>query len=746
MSLSRTSGQLPPRSQSGKTEHLPSLDGLRAISISLVLLGHLNGTRGFATFDLGIGNYAQLGVFVFFVISGFLITRLMLLEHIKNGRVSLKLFYERRALRLFPASYAFIGIVSLLTLAGIFHLRPTDLWHAATYTVNFLPNRGKQIGHLWSLSVEEQFYMIWPLTFVLLGPKRARWAILGVILLGPVARSCDWLFLRGTPYHDLEMFPMVADSLAMGCLLAKVSGWLETKNWYLQLFRPVYSIGLVAVVLILHLLFARCGWTGAQLEADCIRGRAQLFALSVAAAVSQPRIVFLDCGVSAKPHFFSFGGSGVLFPVGEALAQVAPPLACSWNFRSNPNRPLCLSWSWKRGQMIEIVASMREEPSAPHAARGDLRRVLLVVDQLAKTLGGGERIVLKLAALLPEYGYRASILTFFADPESPALQSPPCDVYLLPLNSTFNLSALRGAFELRRFLRREHIEIVQTFFESSDIWAGFVTKALSNAKLIWARRDMGILRTGKHRAAYRLLAWAPDAVFAVSEQVRRHAIEVDRIAPGRVLTIYNGLNLSEWNAAEGRDSAREPAKILGGCLVATVGNIRRVKGHDVFIRAAAEVVRQFPTTRFSIAGEVLEPGYYAELQSLVQDLSLGEHVRFEGSITNLREHLGTAGIFVLPSRSEGFSNAIVEAMAASLPVVATDVGGNAEAVEDGVSGFIVPSDDPGALAGAILRLLSDPSLAKTMGAAGKGLVAEKFTTEAMLDRVTAVYAKLLSGG
>jgi glycosyltransferase involved in cell wall biosynthesis len=390
--------------------------------------------------------------------------------------------------------------------------------------------------------------------------------------------------------------------------------------------------------------------------------------------------------------------------------------------------------------MVELVASPPNPPKIADKEQVDQPHVLLVVDQLAKTLGGGERIVLKLAALLPRYGYRASILTFFADPESPALQSPPCPIYLLPLTSTFNLSALRGAFELRRFLRREHIKIVQTFFESSDIWAGFVTKAFSNAKLIWARRDMGILRTRKHGMAYRLLAWAPDAVFAVSEQVRRHVIEVDRIGPARVQTIYNGLNLDEW------DSTPNPAKISGGCLVTTVGNIRRVKGHDVFIRAAAEVVKQFPRTSFSIAGEVLEPAYYAELQSLVQNLRLGEHVRFEGSITNLRQHLGAAGIFVLPSRSEGFSNAIVEAMAASLPVVATDVGGNAEAVQDGVSGFLVPSDDPTAMAAAILRLLSDPSQARAMGIAGRNLVAEKFTTEAMLNRITAVYMKLLAAG
>jgi len=191
-------------------------------------------------------------VVVFFVISGFLITRLMVSEHAKRGRVSLKLFYARRALRLFPAAYAFIACVCLLWWAGVVHLQARDIWHAVTYTVNYLPGRSWQIGHLWSLSVEEQFYLIWPCTFVLLGSRRAGWVAAGVILFGPVARSCSWLFLRGTPYYDLEMFPMVADSLAMGCLLAKIGGWLEGKTWYLQLFRPAYSAGLVVLILALN--------------------------------------------------------------------------------------------------------------------------------------------------------------------------------------------------------------------------------------------------------------------------------------------------------------------------------------------------------------------------------------------------------------------------------------------------------------------------------------------------------------
>jgi glycosyltransferase involved in cell wall biosynthesis len=389
--------------------------------------------------------------------------------------------------------------------------------------------------------------------------------------------------------------------------------------------------------------------------------------------------------------------------------------------------------------MIKIVAFPSEPPDLTNAAESDLPHILFVVDQFGKTLGGGERIVLKIAALLPNYGYRASILTFSAHPESAALKSPPCPIYLLPLQRTYDLTALRAALEFRAFLKEHRIQIVHTFFESSDLWAGLVTKTMSKAKLVWARRDMGILRTRKHQVAYRLMAGMPDAVFAVSEQVRQHSIEVDRVDPAHVQTIYNGLNLEDWNTAP------RPAKAQGEFLVTTVGNIRRVKGHDVFIKAAAAIVPHFPKVSFSIAGDVLEPGYFTELQDLVQDLNLANHVRFEGGVTNLRQYLAAADVFVLPSRSEGFSNAIVEAMAASLPVVATNVGGNAEAVNDGISGFLVPADDPDALSAAILRLLSDPSQARAMGAAGRSLVAERFTVEAMMNRTASAYSNLLSG-
>ena len=379
-----------------------------------------------------------------------------------------------------------------------------------------------------------------------------------------------------------------------------------------------------------------------------------------------------------------------------------------------------------------VAPSGADDPSLPH--------VLLVLDQIPKSLGGGERIVLRLAALLPQHGYRVSILSFSAHPESSALQSPPCPIYLLPLKRTYDLTAFRAALDLRRFIQQNRIQIVQTFFESSDLWAGAITRAMSSAKLIWSRRDMGILRTRKHSIAYRLLANAPDAVFTVSEQVRRHCIDIDGIDPNRVQTIYNGLNLSDWNEID------RPAKTGGNLLVSTVGNIRRVKGHDLFIRAAASIAAQFPAVRFNIAGDVLEPDYFVELQHLIHDLNLSDRFHFTGGVTNLREHLETSDIFVLPSRSEGFSNAILEAMAASLPVVATNVGGNAEAVTEGVNGFLVPPEDPAALAASITRLLSDPHQAKAMGIAGRTLVKEKFTSEVMMRQTVSAYRRVLARG
>src|ERR1700679_53801 len=112
----------------------------------------------------------------------------------------------------------------------------------------------------------------------------------------------------------------------------------------------------------------------------------------------------------------------------------------------------------KLTKILQPANTQNLSANAPH--------ILLVIDSLAGSMGGGERIVIKIASLLPLYGYRASILSFTAPTTYSVLNSPPCPIYLLPITNTCSFASLQAALELRRFLREEKVQIVQTFFES----------------------------------------------------------------------------------------------------------------------------------------------------------------------------------------------------------------------------------------------------------------------------------------
>jgi peptidoglycan/LPS O-acetylase OafA/YrhL len=203
------------RIPSGIPSRIPSLDGLRAVSISLVVAGHWAELRYHS--DVA-GAFANLGVRIFFIISGYLITSLLLKEREKTSTIGLGGFYLRRAYRILPAALAF-----MLPVFVIFwhQLRWYHMAAAALYLANFDWTHPWFLGHLWSLSVEEQFYFLWP--GVLKKWYRHRVTILaGVVAFAPVFRvACHFLRLHGKAD---ETFPAVADVLAIGCLLAIFAG------------------------------------------------------------------------------------------------------------------------------------------------------------------------------------------------------------------------------------------------------------------------------------------------------------------------------------------------------------------------------------------------------------------------------------------------------------------------------------------------------------------------------------------
>jgi peptidoglycan/LPS O-acetylase OafA/YrhL len=239
---------------------IPSLDGIRAISILMVCYGHLSGTRHFpvsiTAYGRWCGDVAHLGVLVFFVISGFLITSLLMSEREMTGAISLKRFYLRRIVRIFPAFYAFVLVMAIATLSGVVHLTGRDFAYALTYTVNVEPNRSLQIGHLWSLSVEEQFYLLWPLTLLALRERRALIVAVAAIFLAPWVRVAilEWIF-RVDPHSlngMLTSFPAMCDYLAAGCALALLRPWLLTRPWYLQLTASPWLALAIPLVLLIN--------------------------------------------------------------------------------------------------------------------------------------------------------------------------------------------------------------------------------------------------------------------------------------------------------------------------------------------------------------------------------------------------------------------------------------------------------------------------------------------------------------
>lgn len=246
----------------------------------------------------------------------------------------------------------------------------------------------------------------------------------------------------------------------------------------------------------------------------------------------------------------------------------------------------------------------------------------------------------------------------------------------------------------------------------------------------------------RRRFAYRFVS-KQSRMIAVSEDLRRFLVSRVGVRAERVTTIHNGIDTRKYRTDNGDRAAirnelgvDDTQPVLG-----TAGSLYPVKGHIHLLRAMAIVVRDVPDAVCVIAGrgELLEP-----LQTTAAELGIERNVRFLGFRPDVPAVLKALDLFVLPSLSEGFSLALLEALAAGRPVVATGVGGNAEVVANGRNGFLVPPEDPTALAERILTLLGDPRLAATFGETGRSRVDPEFDVTTMVRRYEDVYTTCLA--
>ncbi len=240
-----------PRNRSGRARSIPSLDGLRSVSIGLVIASHAARMSTAPQLPRTMETVGTLGVRVFFVISGFLITTLLLEELNKRGSISLRNFYLRRTLRIFPAYYAFLLLVTIAIYTGSLALGDGRMWPAWSYVSNFFDPNAWMIGHTWSLSVEEQFYLCWPLVLTVFGRRRAARFAIAAIFAAPAIRCALYLLTHSGRVATNFNF----DFLAAGCCLALFWPRVTSGHWWRSRWTGRALLLVSATIVVLHVMF-----------------------------------------------------------------------------------------------------------------------------------------------------------------------------------------------------------------------------------------------------------------------------------------------------------------------------------------------------------------------------------------------------------------------------------------------------------------------------------------------------------
>jgi glycosyltransferase involved in cell wall biosynthesis len=362
--------------------------------------------------------------------------------------------------------------------------------------------------------------------------------------------------------------------------------------------------------------------------------------------------------------------------------------------------------------------------------------------------GGSERQAVQLTRTLHENGahVRVACLERKGVLLDEVLSLAIGDVPEFPLTSFYDANAIRQVNRCRRMLREWEIDVVQTHdFYTNIFGMAAATVGRISAKIASKRETDGGLRSGPQRLAERNAFKLAHGIVANSTAVKNYLVG-EGIAQEKIHTIHNGVDLARLQPSKGV-TREELLEVFGlpvapnKSFVTIVANLKHeVKGYPTFLRAAKTVYESVPTAAFVIAGEgdLLEP-----TRALAHELGIGERTHFIGRCQRVPDLLSVSSVCVLSSNAEGFSNSILEYMAAERPVVTTDVGGAREALAEGETGFIVPVGDHKALAERVIALLRDPEQARTMGKRGRQVVEQNFSCEAQLEKSLKLYEMIV---
>jgi len=366
-------------------------------------------------------------------------------------------------------------------------------------------------------------------------------------------------------------------------------------------------------------------------------------------------------------------------------------------------------------------------------------KVIHLVEDLK--IGGAERVIADIAEGLDRKRFDASVWCVTRGGETAdELLEKGIEVHILGISSYRNPL---NVFRLTRLLRKSKPEIVHTHGYFASVIGRLAAKN-AHIPVIAAHVHSTYWEYKKrHLLIEKKLSRFTHKIICCSQAVENFVKNFEKIKDDKTIVIYNGVDEERFSPLKATTSIRAELGIDEEfSVVGTVSSLAPHKGHEYLIQAASLVLDAFPSAKFLIVGE---GPLRKKLEDQAKKLNIHPAVIFTGARKDIPEMLSLIDVFVLPSFSrEGLGIAIIEAMAAEKPVVATDIGGIPEAVQGGETGLLVPPGNPDALARAIIELLQNPEKAKEMGKSGRARFKKKFTKKKMLSEIENVYHSLIN--
>lgn len=372
--------------------------------------------------------------------------------------------------------------------------------------------------------------------------------------------------------------------------------------------------------------------------------------------------------------------------------------------------------------------------------------VVMIMSDLLMGMGGAERNLYILSRGLRDRGHTVIVCCFRGGYVSESMEREGFIVVDLKVKRFYAPHGIKAFLKLLKIVMKQKVSAIISYHKASD-YMGLLVSLFTRTPIISSRRDMGFELKQRHVWIYRIINRFYDRITAVSEAVKAAILTTQRARSDKVTVIQNGVDLTS-DASEDSGTGREGSLESNGeyVKIGCIANIRPIKGQVHFVDAAKLVFEQFPKVRCYLVGLPVDENYFKEVLGRIREHGLENVVKLTGPVEKSKvwDVWRTMDIGVVPSLSEGMSNALLEAMAAGKPVIATTVGGNVEVVRNGETGYLVPPGDSVAMAEGLNRLLLDPALRREMGLRAKYWAEMNFSDEKMIKRYEDLLASVCS--